>query len=262
MPRNYRIVSFWIIGITAGFSTIILAIFIFKSEFIGLSYPLNTSIWADYGTLVGGVATSTLTIASIFLIIQTLNDQNKNFIDSQKAQLQQFEEELSEQRQLYKEQVIEQRRIFDQQIVENRFFELIRLHRENSNEIVIKDKNGKKVLLSLARELYESITVVKKATSRRKVKFTDIQILDISYLCFFYGAVGDVSEAILKEHLTRYVDASNSIFIKNLVKAFSVRQNELVVLKKFDYVPFEGHQSRLGHYFRQLNILMINRLIL
>jgi hypothetical protein len=234
---DYKKRAYIIIGATVVFATVILLLFLFKTTKLSINLPIDTHLFADYGVLVGGIATAILTILNIFLLIQTLNDQRDNFNTLQSN---------------FKIEQQEQKRNFDRGQIESRFFELLKIHRENSNDITIKDRVGKKIFLSLQREFYQSLEIVNAAASLRTDKLAESEVINISYLCFFFGAVGVNSERTIKENLKHYSDAKNPDFVSNLITLFTQAQPRIKSDEKFDYNPFEGHQSRLGHYFRQL----------
>jgi hypothetical protein len=231
MQMNYKKRTQFIIGVTIFFAIATLFLFLFKTTKLDTKVPIDTHVFADYGVLVGGIATAILTILNIFLLIQTLNDQRDNF-NTQQSNFQ------KEQKQ--------QRIHFDKGQIESRFFELLKIHRKNSNYIMINDRMGKKIFLSLQREFYQTIIIL------RTEKLKESGIINIAYLCFFFGAVGINSERTIKEVLARYADAANPNFVNELITMFTQAQIRIQNEEKFDYKPFEGHQSRLGHYFRQL----------
>lgn len=68
-------------------------------------------------------------------------------------------------------------------------------------------------------------------------------------MSFYYGT-GSNSTKILKNILNNY----EKEIIKNIVDKLdnSNTRMEIQKTRKFQYIPFEGHQSRLGHYFRHL----------
>jgi len=168
---------------------------------------------ADYGVLVGGVTGILFSLAGLFLLLQNLNDQAKNFVKSQ---------------------------------IESRFVELVRIQRQNSSEIAIKDKEGKKIFITLLRELYLCIEVVEGLKARHQIG--DEDILNLGYLAFFYGAIGPLSEEIITNKIakTRYPHLA-----PELIKAFKEKR-KTIARNKFSYLIFDGHQSQLGNYFRHL----------
>lgn len=234
---SYKRFATIIIVLTSIFAGVILVLFLFNTTTkLDPKLPIDTHVFADYGAIVGGISVAILTILNIYLLIQTLNDQRSNF----KIQQEDFRKEQNELRiNSAKGQI------------ESRFFELIKIHRENSNEITIKKESGKKIYLSLLREFYRTIEIVELVASRRKDELSEPEIINISYLCFFFGAVGDSSEKVIKENLKEYSD-TNPAFVIDLIKEFKKEQPQPIGTGKLDYKPFEGHQSRLGHYYRQL----------
>jgi hypothetical protein len=73
--------------------------------------------------------------------------------------------------------------------------------------------------------------------------------MHVSFYCLFFG-VGPNSSRMLKLALAEFPPA--------FVDAVEARLNSSSVKKTvknrrgFDFTPFEGHQSRLGHYYRHL----------
>lgn len=181
---------------------------------LSLDASIATNVFGDYGVLVGGVAGSLFTLATVLLLIASLREQQRNFAIIQ---------------------------------IENRFFEMVKIHRDNSASVAIKDREGKKIFITLLREFdacFEAVMQVAFPSG-----FDDLEGLNIAYLCFYYGAVGKASQKILRHRLEkRYGDR----YVAELFTAFASEQARLNSDKDFPYTPFDGHQSRLGHYFRHL----------
>jgi len=209
--RNFAIGSI-IVG--AVFAAGALVIYLTNTTELDSSAPIAPEIFASYGGLIGGVVGTLFSLAGVFLLIQNLKDQGQNFIKQQ---------------------------------IENRFFELIKFHRENSSEISIGDRSGRKIYISLLREYRECQVVVEDSFNDDGL--TKEEILNVSYMAFFYGAVGLVSEEILEE---RFSGKKYENGLTKLIDKFKARQCDPAIALKFHYVLFEGHQSRLGHYFRHL----------
>jgi len=212
---DYRKIAFRIIIGTGFGAFIILFLFLFKTTELNTELPIDTNIFANYGVVVGSISAALLSLASVLLIIQNLNSQNSNF---------------------------------ERQQLESRFFELIKIQRDNSNAISLKDKYGKKVFIPLLREFRQAYKLVEKANETSQEKLTDENKINVSYLCFFFGAVGDNSKNLLLKNLNSFSEE----FQKELTKIFEQKQEEIRLCEKFNYKPFEGHQYRLGHYFRHL----------
>lgn len=134
---------------------------------------------------------------------------------------------------------------------EQRFFQLLDYHRQNVLEIGIGGKKGLRTFVVLVREFREALTVVQKACQQAKPALTQTQTINLAYMAFYYGT-GPNSSRVLAAALanSNYDQALVATIISKLddpAQKKSVRQN-----RQFTYEPFEGHQSRLGHYFRHL----------
>lgn len=217
---NGRRIAYWLIGIGTFISFVLLLIYLYYTTELNGNSSIDTDIFASFGTLVGGILGALFSLAGIFLLINTLEAQ-ENAI-----QLQQDN--------------------FDRQLFEGKFYDLLKIHRENSNEISIKERSGRKVFLVLHREFQHCKLVMDAFNETWPEKFDENHIINISYLCFFFGAVGELSKEIIIDKLKAYPERRESIL--NYFEKFQ----ESIPKEDFPYRPFEGHQSRLGHYFRHL----------
>lgn len=132
---------------------------------------------------------------------------------------------------------------------ESRYLELIRLHRDNVEEFRLGDATGRKVFVLLLREWREICKHVKSIAAELEIGLDQRGVLHVAYYVLFYG-VGPNSSRMLR--------ASLATFPQQLVTSVEQRLNDSQIKKTFDqdrrlgYTPFEGHQSRLGHYYRHL----------
>jgi hypothetical protein len=132
---------------------------------------------------------------------------------------------------------------------ETKYFELIKMHRDNVSEIRIGEDVGKKIFVSLIREFRSIHRIAKEITAKLQLPYSKEQLFEISYYALFFG-VGPNSSRMLKGALKQF----NTEFVKQFVEQLdddSVKR-EVKEKRKFNYTPFEGHQSRLGHYYRHL----------
>ncbi len=205
----YILIAFGVIIIV-----ILSILYLTKTSELNSNYPIDINIFSSYGAIVGGILGALFSLAGVFLLISTLESQQANF---------------------------------DQQLFESKFFDLVKIHRENSKEINAIGKEGRDGFVSLKKEFIECEGFVgavnEEMTPNWKLK--EEEIINISYLCFFYGAGDGFSKPIITKKLTAYKTYLNSIF-ENFRK--NVRSRK----KDFPYTPFTGHQSILGHYFRHL----------
>jgi hypothetical protein len=205
------------------------------------------------GDTVNGIATPFIAIAAAIL----------TFV----AFWVQYQSNLNQVRQFRKQDLDTQVQRF-----ESRFFELIKLHRDNVAEINIENKiKGRKAFSRFYYELryiyvqlelnYESSQELTKSNIVSKHELTNI-----AFLLFFFG-VGENSNKMHNIFFKRYEDC---IFLKNTIKDLETERNkynkagsnsELNIPDKkgkddfvfvVNYKPFNGHGGKLGHYFRHL----------
>ena len=200
----------WVELITILVGVIIIHIFLLFKAFSG--NELNSTNASEFGSFIGGYMGTLFALVSVIFLYTTLRDQRRT------SEIEKFE---------------------------TRFFELIRLHRDNVQEITLKTQNGKKIFVLFIREFREIMKIVKDVFKNEKLEKK--QIIEISYLAFFYG-IGPNSTRILKNSLSDY----DKTKVKRLTEELESQKQEVKKERNFNYVPFEGHQSRLGHYYRHL----------
>lgn len=200
----------WVELITILVGVIIIHVFLLFQAFSG--NELNSANASEFGSFIGGYMGTLFALVSVIFLYTTLRDQRRT------SEIEKFE---------------------------TRFFELIRLHRDNVQEITLKTQNGKKIFVLFIREFREIMKIVKDVFKNDKLEKK--QIIEISYLTFFYG-IGPNSSRILKKSLSDY----DKTKVKKLTEELQSQKKEVKKERKFNYVPFEGHQSRLGHYYRHL----------
>ncbi|MEX2345695.1 MAG: putative phage abortive infection protein [Balneolaceae bacterium] len=228
---DYRLSVFLIILVSFLFAIGILLLFLFKGPDINFNSQIDTTIFSDYGVLVGGITAALLALASVLLIVQTLNEQI-------------LRSEL--------------------QNIETRFFELIKLHRDNVNEFESKGRTGKKVVIDIFDEFQSLYSKVQHQyfDSRRNEEIDDKnrEIAVIAYYITFYG-IDNNSFPELEMRIRNvmkyddfYFDAFKPILLDKLIGEHKEIKysNENLRRESRNYLPHDGHQSRLGHYFRHL----------
>lgn len=132
---------------------------------------------------------------------------------------------------------------------ETKYFELLKMHRDNVAELDIQRTSGRRIFVLMIRELRCVMEILRRTAQQLNQKLTHQQVLHIAYYCLFYG-VGPNSSRILKMSLPTF----NSTFIDALEQELNLEETkrQVKVSRRFGYMPFEGHQSRLGHYYRHL----------
>lgn len=242
MKKDYRKISQIIIYCTGTFTLLTIGLFLFnRLSSINGSLPVDTSLLADYGTLVGGLATAALTIASIYLIIQTINEQ-QNY--------------------------------FKQNEVEQRIFEFIRLYRENVNEVSGKGYEGRNLFIMIRNEILDALEIIQKHLTSDAdynedfIGEKDKANIDMAFMFVYFGTSKMTDEYLLTTFKSDYCNETKAKIILEEVKAVyeKIKLNNEVAKtdhsKAYKYLPFDGHQSRLGHYFRHLyhTVTFVNNL--
>jgi len=131
----------------------------------------------------------------------------------------------------------------------NKYFELLKIHRDNVAEIELKEEHGRKVFVTLLRELRCIVSIVRTTAATHDQRLTNSEVMHLSYYCLFFG-VGPNSSRMLKMSLPEFPKG----FVDALEEALNsdATKEETRESRNFHHVPFEGHQSRLGHYYRHL----------
>ena len=142
-----------------------------------------------------------------------------------------------------------QRRASELNNFETKYFELIKMHRDNVAELELQEASGRKLFVLLIREMRCILQIVREIAERSNEQLTQQQALRVAYYCLFFG-VGPNSSRMLRMSLSTF----NAEFIGAIERELDKSETKERVRKerKFGYLPFEGHQSRLGHYYRHL----------
>lgn len=168
---------------------------------------------------------------------------------------------------------------------ENKYYELLKLHSSNVQEMNISNNiYGRKCFVEMFKELsfiYSVLYNIVKENNEKKIFngiYSDLVLCNIAYIIFFYG-IGNESNKTLD-----YLIESNDRKLVELARAklaeiqdqfmkWEYKKNrhrndnfpyELYFIGKLlfingptleielSYYPFDGHASRLSHYFRHL----------
>ncbi|MHA1881304.1 MAG: hypothetical protein ACTSYG_13025 [Candidatus Heimdallarchaeota archaeon] len=113
-------IAYVIIAATGIFAIATLMLFLLKTTPLDPNHSIDTNIFANYGSLVGGISASLLSLASVLLIIQSIKEQEKTRV---------------------------------LQNIESRYFELLRFIRENSENIKSKGNNGRAVFVQIKKRI-------------------------------------------------------------------------------------------------------------
>jgi len=148
---------------------------------------------------------------------------------------------------------------------ETKFYDMIKLHRENVSELNIQGVAlGRDCFVEMFNELrfcYCHLAKLKDSNFHAR-KLSKEQLYNIAYLTFFFG-IGFRENIAYKELMSKF----NEFFIFNYNDTLSkiqsnwVKNQPITIAHEIEgkkctlaikYIPFDGHAAILGHYFRHL----------
>lgn len=149
---------------------------------------------------------------------------------------------------------------------ESRFFELLRLHKENVVDMQMGPYIGRKcfsILFEEFRLIYEIVLFLRVELSRKDPEYENIDILKVAYHCFFYGINNHGAKAFMEDFKGVYrsfYEREDGIFQtleRSKLRTSIPPENRIEGMinewfEKYDYIPFGGHGDMLGHYYRHL----------
>src|SRR5579862_999669 len=205
-----------------GLIILLLGFLAMNSIFIADAFRGNTVDAENAGRLgdfVGGYVGCLFTLTSVVLLFYTFKQESDNF---------------------------------SLEGLEYRFFELIKIHRENVSEMGVGDRYGRRTFVWLMREFREILIHVRRLNEIRKLDYSSEILFIVSYYCLFFGT-GPNSTRQLQATLEE-IEELDKEFVSEIIKTLGDDEikNSAKAKRQFPYTPFEGHQSRLGHYYRHL----------
>lgn len=151
---------------------------------------------------------------------------------------------------------------------ENKFYEILRLHKENVNETRIESRSGsyiegRKAFVLMYNELRYAFYIAKREYNCLKKnnqigELTDENILKLAYT-LFYAGVGPNSDIVNQAMLGDKFDLSLVANVRSELqkcqddnKPVEVHCEDVSITLSNRYKLFTGHMSRFGHYYRHL----------
>lgn len=208
--------------------------------FFGIEFIFNTNelsdgqiepaIWGQFGDIIGGFVGTIVALIGVLLLFETLKQQ---------------------------------RRANKKQQVETRFFELIKLHRDNVAEMQAKNEIGRNIFIGIKEEFHDLFEIVSLWYTVPKSNLSENlwkkNVVKITYLITFFG-VSDSSTIYLKAKIKEIIsnDALYDEFYSNclmfLIDNYQQikNENENKPTEQRTILKYDGYQSILGHYFRHL----------
>lgn len=97
---------------------------------------------------------------------------------------------------------------------ESHFFELVKLHRENVQELEYRNSRGRNVVIKIVNEFFEIVMLVQSSGIIRNNRLDDQDLINLSYLILFFGVdetVNDVLENRFYNKYSKYHDDLKSL---------------------------------------------------
>ncbi|PAM91505.1 hypothetical protein B4N84_28050 [Flavobacterium sp. IR1] len=269
--NKWDIVLILIAGLLIVFS--ITAPFLFTRK--SFSSDFNFMLTGPIGDTIGGLMSPFINLSAVIVTGLAFYMQYR----ANKLQVEIFRKQLKEAQQQFKEEQEKQDIDVQKQQFESQFYEMLRLHKENVNEIEIAAKrrveNREVVIKSFAHTkkddkykinyTYSDYTITKRNAFVQmqkefefmisKFKQSDTPELSLEkfnyiYTIFFWG-------------LDSHVTLADKLYEPEPVKfeeiIYKIQDNQYFTKKPdfdenipFDIPAFKGHSNFLGHYYRHL----------
>lgn len=244
------------------FATIVLGFispFILTRPSVNQDFDFSTS--GQIGDTIGGLMNPFIALAGVIVTGLAFYIQYK----ANQQQRELFLKEQAENKRQLQEQIDNQNKQNQLQQFESQFYEMLKLHRENISEMKIngydfeeartlkkfeKTTEGRKIFVTMKTEFECILSIYSKDRKLNKEGFQKCYKLFFSGLEEFDKTYPD--ENIFTE-LFRKARKQHEEPELDKITTNQARKEFLPCAKlHFNYKPFSGHSSRLGHYFRHL----------
>lgn len=154
---------------------------------------------------------------------------------------------------------------------ENKFYELLRLHQYNVDSLEISGKfKGRKAFVKMYDEIRYLYFFVEreldswnKNSKNVKLHYGKSNLMDLAYTIFFFGLQETRKNKFYIKNNLHTPFAANVILKLNEAKNKSKKEKDADskvfrleaigdIIWNPSYTPFQGHVSKLGHYYRHL----------
>lgn len=217
------------------------AVYFYQKYFPGPILPDHAK-WGMLGDFFGGTLNPIFSLLALLALLLTI------IIQSRELSL------ATEEFQRSSKALESQSSYLEIQNFERRFFELLKIHRENVSEMTHKipteinvTERGRRVFLEIRNQFKEIFQITNKRFSEENFDISkhEKEIIEVAYIILVFG-VGGNSIGMLHEYLNIRHKKHKAIIDKII--------EDCVLLKSKDgkTKKFGGHLSRLGHYFRHL----------
>ncbi len=197
----------------------------------GWSYGQDTGVIGD---TIGGIVGPLVGFIGVILTFLAFYIQ----FQANQVQIKALEEQKKSAQQQEKQILLQQ--------FESNFFELLKLQRENVSELDYRHNKGRNVIIKIVNELFEIMQALIDTNIIRENRLDEQDLANISYTILFFGTDETVEDVLENRFYEKYSS------IEEPIKAFIQALRNKINPYNSDKYYFNGHQSRLGHYFRHL----------
>ncbi|HTB52830.1 MAG TPA: putative phage abortive infection protein [Ferruginibacter sp.] len=188
---------------------------IFNPKYFNTSFSVDTELASKFGEFFGGYIGTLFSILSVLLLIYSIYNQN---IEAKKTESR------------------------------NHFFKMIDYHNENVRSLSIQhidlDKDyksdGRRAFVVFKIQIHELLRLVEEINKKNNYKFNQTEIIDITYIVFFFG-IDSGWILFIKEKLKKY--PYHEALIEELL--IKIEQNAHLKLGR-------TNQTSLSTYFRNM----------
>jgi len=265
VQKRYFSLALWILGLFGFISIFVLPkVFTLKAQYAWMRFDEDSS---NVANTINGIATPFLALISALLTFLAFWVQYQANVDQRDS----FQKELSRRDKDDKDRD----KTWKTERFEGRFYELLKLHKANVDEMDIANNvSARKCFVPMFYELRYGYQILEKILKDNPLLVSerpdDFNPLKFVYVVFFFGT-GSNSEKHFISDFNTFENKLYSLFDNKLeiikskyLKKVKKRPNlRLITFKSpnpdkpedsvdFYYCPFDGHISRLGHYYRHL----------
>jgi hypothetical protein len=239
-----------LLGIAFGFIILSFILPYFITKYSVIDFTKTGQI----GDTLGGIMNPFVAIGGAILTYLAFYIQFK----ANKLQREQFIQQIALEKDQFKQEFDVQKEQFILSQFENQFYEMIRLHKENVNDLKLDNTNtqGRAIFQLYIEELSIAYYVAKIAFN----KDPDYHI-NYAYGIFFHGLKNEkeIRPQVPQENM--YCEFINKLIrIKKSHKSIQYGDLNSVVkhhtkwddAKELDFKLFQGHSAELAHYYRHL----------
>jgi hypothetical protein len=187
---------------------------IFIAKAFRETHTIDRQSAGQLGDFVGGYFGTLFSLATVVLVVRTLNNQ----VEASK------EDHL-----------------------ETKYFELLKMHRDNVSEMELGGATHRKVFVLMFYEFRKALESTQRIAEESNLELDQRKLLEVAY-CFLFFGVGSNSSRMLRIYLAEF----DVKFVQAVEQELTEPGRRAQIKKVLKYAPFEGHQSRLGHYYRHL----------